>query len=604
MTESRPTAGVVLARKLRSPWRGRTGGLALLLLGTQMLWRGALLGRGYFTEDDFKMLNLAHQGLSVPMLVQDYAGHLFPGGFLIAWAQATAAPLDWTLSVVVVLILQLFAATTMWMVLRRLLGESWLAPPLYAVFLFSPLTLWSTQWWAVAIQFLPVAGFLCLAVWALLCRLQDGARWGSAVAVMAVLAALLFQERGVLIPIVLGFVAIACAPGARLTQRLRNAVRAHLGLWLTLVAIGAGYVVLHRDLAPIRATTLGSWTDVLRLIGNFLGRNLLPGLFGGSWTHRVTGNSLVVPSWWAVGICLGLSLALVVPTCRRGGVTTACGWLLIVVYGLVDVLLLFGGRTGDGPAYALIPRYAADAVPAAVIGLGLVALGVTQAARGARTSLVPSGRQLRRSVLVTLVYVLSAAVTTTFWAPHQYNTAERTYIENLRGQLRAHPEAVLYDQTVPDDVMIYWFGKDALLSRVVGIAPEDPVFNLPSYQLRMVDSTGLLRRVTLLDKVQLVPSADTQCGYHVTDTGATLPLAGPASGTGLVMRIGYFSGQPGTMTVTAGPHHYDVPVRQGLQAVDLVVSGDFDSVRMTFDRPGTVCVPAMAIGKPYPGERG
>ena len=97
-------------RTLAGPWRSRAGLVALVLIAGQALWRGILLDRGYFTQDDFLMLRLGAEPLSVGLLTQDYSGHFFPGGFLFAWAHAHHAPLDWGVVVVEVLVMQAVAA--------------------------------------------------------------------------------------------------------------------------------------------------------------------------------------------------------------------------------------------------------------------------------------------------------------------------------------------------------------------------------------------------------------------------------------------------------------------------------------------------------------
>ena len=53
--------------------------------------------------------------------------------------------------------------------------------------------------------------------------------------------------------------------------------------------------------------------------------------------------------------------------------------------------------------------------------------------------------------------------------------------------------AVLFDSAPPDGVMVAWFADDARVSTVVGTAPESPVFDLPTHNLRIVDATGRLR---------------------------------------------------------------------------------------------------------------
>ena len=51
--------------------------------------------------------------------------------------------------------------------------------------------------------------------------------------------------------------------------------------------------------------------------------------------------------------------------------------------------------------------------------------------------------------MVAVVYVCSAAVTTHRIAPALFNTAGKSYVENLRHDLAADPGVVLYDTAVP-----------------------------------------------------------------------------------------------------------------------------------------------------------
>ena len=178
------------------PWRSTAGVAAAVLIAVQLGWRAVLLAHGYFTQDDFLMLTLGADPLSLDLLSQDYSGHLFPGGFLIAWLNTHLAPLDWTVAVVEIVVLQLIASVLAWLVLCRLLPGSWWRLPVLSAYLFCPLALWPTQWWAVAIQYLPVSIFLFLATWALLHRLQDGSRWSGPLVVLATVAGLLVPGAG------------------------------------------------------------------------------------------------------------------------------------------------------------------------------------------------------------------------------------------------------------------------------------------------------------------------------------------------------------------------------------------------------------------------
>ena len=591
-----------------APWRSRAGVVAIALIVVQAVWRGVLLGRGFFTQDDYLMLRLGAEPLSSDLLLQDYSGHLFPGGFLLAWGHSHFAPLDWSVAVVEILLLQAIAAALAWLVLGRLLPGSWARVPLLAVALFCPLALWPTQWWCVSIQFLPVSIALLLAAWALLVHLQDGVGWAAVLVVVATVGGLLFQERAMLFPLVLGLVAVAhsTVPGPR---AVLDALRAHLRLWVALGVVVGAYLLVHRALAPIATTSAGNGGDGAELVGNFLGRNAVPGFVGGPWDPTVTGDSLLVPPTYAVVLAWLVVLAGVAWSLRRNR-AAAWGWLLLLVYVLVDAALLFGGRTAMGPTFGLIPRYAADIVPVLPIALGLVVRAALARPVGTAGPSGPSGT--RRPVLVagglTLAYLASAAVTTGAVASYSYNNADRQFVETLRGELRTHPRVVLFDAGAPDDLMIGWFGSDARISTLVGTAPESPVFDRPSHAMRMVDAEGRLRAIDLVSTVSMRSAPDATCGYPVRAEATSIPLKEEVSGERMVARVSYYTASSGTLEVrTDESGDTDrVALRQDLNTVDLVVSGDLDELTMSLDEqfgdgsdePGTVCVVGVRVGFP------
>ena len=311
------------------------------------------------------MLTLGGRPLSVDLLMHDYSGHLFPGGLLIAWLQhppraAWTGALPWSRS-----------WPCSW---SRRSSPGWCSAGCCPVrgggcrcwrsTCSVPLALWPTQWWAVAIQYLPVCIFLFLATWALLHRLQEGSRWSGPLAVLATAAGLLFQERAVLYPRGAGLRRVAFAEAVGL-RRLVVAFRAHLVVWVPLArCCSSGTSWLHRELAPIDSTSPGSAAASAELVGNFVARNAVPGLRRGTVDRPGTEHHRG-PDRLGGGSELGRP--------RRGRGPHAApvpigGLGLAAAPGLhrwLDVVLLFGGRTGPdfGEAMGLIPRYSADIVP-------------------------------------------------------------------------------------------------------------------------------------------------------------------------------------------------------------------------------------------------
>lgn len=580
----------------RAAWQGYAGVLAVLVIAAQTLWRAALLSSAYFTQDDYLMLSRSvGRSLSWDFLMQDYSGHLFPGGFLFAWFHANHTPLDWDASIVPLVVLQLAASVVMWLVLSRILGDSPVRVPILAFFCFCPLAIWSVQWWAVAIQFLPVTLAVVGAAWFFLRWVQDGSRWSAVLALVMMPVALLFQERGVLIPVLLATMAI-CLEGGSGWRRVRGAVRTSWPLWLGAAALGVGYLALHRALAPITTETAGTTTDSLALAGNVLGRNALPGFWGGPWTGQVVSDAIVRPAWGAVVVAAVLTALLVVVTIRRRGVDAAWAWVGLAVFSLANVGLLFGGRTHLGADFGLVPRYAADLIPAAAIALAFVAAAHRRAARPR-----PGGRTAVAALVTTVAYAASAAVTTAWVAPHTFNEVDRSYVSTVRADLRAHPGAVLFDGGVPNDMMVIWFADDARLSTVLATAPEHPVFDVPTSSLLMADPEGHLRPVALLAVTDATAPDDKACGYHVTSSPTRIPLTAGVDAKPRVIRIGYYTNVEATATMKVGDRTTTFDVKPGLQSVDLVVRQSFDAVELSIDHPtATMCVPALSVGSPTP----
>jgi hypothetical protein len=591
--------------RLLAPWRSPAGLVAAVLVLAQAVWRGAYLLPGYYAQDDFRMIALGGSSrLDLDYLFQSYSGHLWPGDFLVAWVTARVDPTSWTLTALFLLALQACSGMLFWLVVTRVVGPRWRRIPVLAVFLFAPLTLWSLQWYAQAIGYLPVTLFLLVAVWALLRRVQDGWRAGAVVVVAATAAALMFQERALLVPVVLGGVAVMAAPAARPLARIRAALTAHAAMWAALAVVLVGYLVLHDRLAPIEAGVPdGSATSPGTLARDFVVRSLLPGLAGGPWQAEVTGE-LVVPATWAVVVGAVVAALVVGVTLWRGGSWARWGWAMLAVYVACDIVILFGGRTQYDFAFGLFPRYIADVVPVAAIALA-AAVRDTELPGPGR---VPWLRPVPAAAVagaVTLAYVASAAVSTTLLAPERQHREVRAYVETLRGEIRENPRVVLYDAYVPGEVMIGLFEDERRVSTVLAEAPENPVYDLPSGALRIPDEKGRLREVRLAFGSQMRPSDNEDCGYPVSAQEVTVPLKEPVEADRYVMRIGYFTNVRTLMTAVVAGEEHRFPVRRGLNLVDVVVSGTFDDVRLTIDAsPGTVCVAGLEVGFPVPVEPG
>ena len=156
--------------------------------------------------------------------------------------------------------------------------------------------------------------------------------------------------------------------------------------------------------------------------------------------------------------------------------------------------------------------------------------------------------------------------------------------------------------------MVSWFDDDARISTVVGIAPEDPVFDLPGYAMRMVDPAGRLRAINLVGAVADVPPRDRACGHRVTADGFTrVRLTEPTGSGKQVARISFYTSAEGFLVVSTRGGVASLPLRQDLNVADVVVDGPIDELELRLEGPSdapqdaTVCVVGVLVGFPTPG---
>lgn len=589
------------ARAATRTWLSRAGVAALAVIAAQLLWRTVLLGRGYFSQDDFLVMAGTQHGDAAAVLAGDYVGGFAPGSTALAWLAVHLAPLNWGVAASLVLVLQAAATALLWVVLTQVLGDRWLRLPVLVLFAFSPLTLWTTQWWVLGLAFWSATLLLMVALWAVLLMLRTGRRRTGIVVVAAVAVALLFDDRAVLYPVVVAGVALIVGTEPTVRGRAATLGRDLAGVWVGLLAVLVGYAVLRWQTAP-GALIVGS--ELGDVITGYL-RHGLAELFGGPWLVNLPAHAYLVPASWVVALNGVLLLGLVGATSQHGGATARASWGLLVVFvlGSSGVLALAGRGELIG-SLGLVHRYAAALAPVVVLCIA----GALREVRFPRIALpvlgkTLSGGQIEVAVTGALVVLLtaSAGLSTARLASNLYHRDDRDYVTNLRAALRAEPQVVLLDGGVPPGVISSWYGERARVSAVIGYAPESPVFDLPSHALRMVREDGTLAPVLLDGPVVTEPSPDAACGYPVRTDGTEVPMQALVPDGRWVLRIGYYTSAEGFATVGVAGRTHRFAVRTGLNAVDVVVEGSFRQFRMTLEQPGaTLCLTDAAAGVPTP----
>jgi hypothetical protein len=590
-------------RRLLDPWSDRAGLLALVVIVVQALWRGWHVTRGYFTQDDFVILDLAHDHSLGSLLFSDYYGHLLPARWLVAEMLVRGGELPWGVAAVQIIVLMVATSLLMWHTLTRLLPGSWARVPILAVFCFSPLTLWTTQQWIVAIQFFPVTILMLLSVLALVRHVREGWIPGAWLPVVLTAVALLFQERAILLPIAYAGIALIMVRGSFL-GRVPVAVRTLWPTWLGLVAVVGGYFALHSLAAPIQARPLTSDNgDLVDLVANFVFRTALPGLLGGPWQPEFFGSSALIAPAYAVFLAVAAFTVLVVLTVRRSGPAAWWAWLMFGLYVVADVGILFGGKSQFGVEIGLISRYAADLTP--VLALCLAAALADQPKHWLPVRLDRWSRTPTIALGLAGLALVSAVPTTVAVAPELENRDDRRYAESLSRQLAQAPETLVYDAVPPAGVLVPWFGDRARVSTVLGTVHPRPRYQGASSSVMVPDARGRLRQASVADPVRMLPSTHPQCGYPVSIRAVTIPLARPVAPGRHLMRVDFFSARESVLSVRLGTGAGGRVVRflagPGLGSVYVPVDGSFDSIVVHNDDPNTtVCVAQVAVGRGVP----
>lgn len=590
------------AHRHPATWRSAAGVAAFAVVVGATVWRAALLGRGWFSQNDFLLM---HPDVSVTATTA-------PAGFAplsVALAQAIAsvAPLSWPVAAAVVLALSVVGLALAWHVLSVVLPGRWFRVPLIVLLATTPLTLWSTQWWTFALQFWPgVLGFLAatLAVATGVSRPNTRRLPRTVTAGLGLAVALAADERWVLAPVVLLGSALAVAPGPTLRQRVRHAVVGHAALWVAVTGVTALYAVTRALLAP---RSLGGDQSPVELVTGYL-RHLAAMLPGGPWGGGAVDHAYLVPPDLAVGAGLLLVLALAAVTLGRGGVGARIAWATLVLYTVAALGLLAVLRQGGlAASLDLLHRFGADA---AVVVTVLLAAALREVPpptprRWPWTGATgPTADAVERAVAlaVGVALVASAAVSTPALAAPVLHEDVRRYVEGVRSALASDPTVVLLDSGVPAAVLSPWFGDRARVSTVLARAEEVPPFDLPSQRLRLVSASGRLVPVVLGGPVAMRPGEDEACPRAVRSSGAWVPLAGVVPPGRWVARVGYYTASAGLMTMDVAGQRIEVPVQSGLNATDVVVEGSFDQFLLRLDDDtATLCLASLEVGVPTAG---
>ncbi|MEU4370713.1 hypothetical protein [Micromonospora chersina] len=359
----------------------RAAAVAMILVS--LVWRAQLASRGYLAVDDYVLIaRAAESDLTPGFLLTLYNNHFMPAALLVTWLVTRAAGLAYWPYVLLLTAAQAVLAVSFARLLRTLVRPGWALLVPLALFLFSPLTLEATSWWAVGVNMLPMQIAMVLAIGAQVRYVRTGRKRHLATLALAVVFGLIFFEKALLVvPLVFLLTAFLFVGGPPVRAVLAT-VRRYWPSWLVLTVLSLAFLALYGSRAESSLRRPDSLGEVLSFLWQLLGSTVVPGLLGGPWRWLPAGDGAPVTAPPELGrwIAWAAFLVLVVLTVRLRRVA-ARAWLLLAAYLTLVTALLAATRLGSiySDVAGAVPRYVSDVVVVAALCIGVALLGLRPA---------------------------------------------------------------------------------------------------------------------------------------------------------------------------------------------------------------------------------
>ncbi|GAA4471323.1 hypothetical protein [Phytohabitans houttuyneae] len=593
--------------------------VAAVLIAASVVWRATITTRGYLTADDFPLIAQADEaGLSLDHLFELYNNHLMPAGRLVLWVTHRLTGFDYWPYATLMIIGQLAVAVAFYRLLRLMLPATWALLVPLCLFLFCPLTLEISAWWAVGMNLLPMQLAMIMALAAQVRYIRTRRRRHLASLAGWVVFGLVFFEKSLLV-VALVFLVTVClySPGGPV-RAVVTAIRRWPLSWLVLTVISAAFLAGYLSLSTSSLREPTSSGEVGTFLQQFFGQSLSSGFLGGpwSWLDASDGPAVAAPTITAQRISWVLVLALVAVTLwlRRGVALRA--WVLLLLYSSLSAGIIGATRLGSvfSGVAGLVPRYIGDVLVVAAICVGVALCGLRRDGDegdegGGKDEPAPAAvrahpRPFAAALAAATVLLVGSSLYSgvdfgTDWASKQ----GRDYLNTARAGLdAAEPGTVFMDQPVPEAVVARLSAPWNMQSRFFSPLDEDPVFVTQARQLWVFDSSGKVRPAWVKG-VKARPGPAPGCGYQVT---GGQPVAVPLDGTVVeywqAVRMAYLVDRDTTATFRISTGETKTfEVRRGLNAIFLLLYGGGSQVELTVADPeASFCTNEIEIGELVP----
>lgn len=591
----------------RAPRPGPVLLAGLALIGVATGFRVWAIREAWFFFDDFYFIQeaLRHR-LTPAYLVEPYNGHLMPASTLLSWVNARLDPWSFALPATEMMVLFALAGVGALRMLITLFGPRRAVLVPLGLFLFSPILLPATLWWAAGVNQLPMLVAIGFGLHSFARHLQEHRTVDLLLSLAWLLGGLAFVERTMIALPIFWMVALLYFTSGTVPERFvdlwhqyRTAVVAHAVL---LTAYLAAYVpwAMNFDATSITERPL------FGVLGNLGGIAFPTGLVGGPLSWQVSDvtqseanppQAVLLLGWAVVGL-----LVLASARTRRRGLRA---WLIPAGVLLANAGLIATSRAiFFGAGIALDYRFQTEVALATALALGLAFLPVVGARESSEPVPASWAVDTRGTVAVAGAVFLALALVSTARFPlrNLTTTSPRAYLEAVQASTRDHPGSQLLNQPTP---AWFWaplaYPTNTYRYQFLPIADRLDIRSETTDAAFRVDDRGRFVPLVFSQVRQQAAASTGDCfgrldGSSGADSG-TWRLDGPVIGFGWFLRLSYDASAATTVTITLGDVETTTQLEAGRHHLLAPATGSYEAVRLTVpaDAP-RVCLQHLAIG--------
>lgn len=612
------------------PLTGRIGSLtvvtAIVLIVAHLVVRAWLVATGNFYWDDLILIGRAS---TLPLWSWDYLGqshdgHFMPAAFLVAGLSTLAAPVNWVIPAVTLVVLQALASLSVWRMIRvvgsaaggdragrRRPALEVGALAALAFYLFTPLTVPAYIWWAAGLNSLPMQAAMAwiVADAVLLCtgRVPESSRRLVVIrsTVIFVVALAFFEKSLFILPV--AFIAAVLVvrfdrtsepsddtgePADRTVSALPRtplivAFTRGRALWTPLTVVFVVWVIVYFSVSDATAGT-HSVSQTAQLVWRSINKALVPSLVGGPWDWErwVPSPPMGFPSIWMIVLGWIVVAGFVIWAIRtRVG---AIGVLVAVaLYVVVVQIPPMWNRSSANTALELAQtmRYLPDAALVLALAFTLLLISPNRASTGAsQTDGADRGpaRHAREAgtsplllvgVMAVAFAVASSIISTAAYSASWNDDPTGPYLANAKRALAANKDTTMFDQALPLEVLLPVAYPENQISHTFGKLRDRPTFGTHTDRLIVLDNSGNAVPGAVTPR-RSITAGRGSCARPELDGPSRLRLDGPLIQWQWTIALGYCANSAGKVRFSLdGGAPVTVPVTAGLHVVYVQLDG-------------------------------